>query len=46
LPLPAVKLRNWKRWFWSKACVTDAVRISDTCAIDAAFGVVTSKFAP
>ena len=30
---PAVKLRNWKRWFMSNACVTDGERISETCAI-------------
>ena len=40
---PAVKLRNWKRWFWSNACVTDGERMSETFAICAAFGVETSK---
>ena len=41
-----MKLRNWKRWFWSNACVTDGERISETFVIDAAFGVVTSKLVP
>ena len=30
----------------SNACVTDGERISETCAIWAAFGVFTSKLAP
>ena len=41
-----MKLRNWNRWFWSKACVTDGERISETFVIDAASGVVTSKLEP
>ena len=41
-----VKFRNWKRWFWSNACVTEGERISETFAICAASGVVTSKLAP
>ena len=42
----AVKFRNWKRWFWSNAWVTDGERISETFAIDAASGVLTSKVEP
>ena len=45
-PAPAVKLRNWKRWFMSFACVTDGEEIRETFAICAALGVVTSKLVP
>ncbi len=41
-----MKFRNWNRWFMSNACVTDGERISETCAIWAAFGVFTSKLPP
>ena len=45
-PLPAVKLTGMYRWFWSKPCVTDGVRIKATFVIDAASGVCTVKLEP
>ena len=35
-----------KRWFWSKACVTEADRTNEIEAMFAASGVVTEKLLP
>ena len=32
-PEPWVKLRSWKRWFSSNACVIDGLRMRETDAI-------------